>query len=626
MRHKSKKQLFILFIIVLLAGSVIGVLVQNKTEENASASATEEITTIDQNKIIVEPLQNDIKIIRPEANKITTGEQKITFSGMADPKIEVKLNNEPIDVYYTGNFILEAPLTIGSNSFNFTLGDKSLNYEVIRQDKIIDSIIPNKTLMVEGGMQAEIKTKLYSGATAYAEINGEKIELVQIESDEFISARDTTYATFKGIYNVPKVDKELVLDNIIINALYNGEKASKKGGKIIINKSLEKGTEAIIKNDIAWVYNYMNTSVTPMVDMAPLAKGTRDYITSKIIVDTKEYYNLASKKRVRSEDVEIIQNQEELENNIKAISVFQQDNKTILKLKPSSKLPYNMDIVSVDYKDISTGDYSVEEFKPKEINISFDYIKDLDNEVDFNENFLFDSIQVKEKDGNKYLNLTINDDINYSGHFAYYDNEGNLIVEFKNQKSTIKDMIIVIDPGHGLIENYKLDSGALGWSGINENTINTNISKFLEEGLLEKGAHILRLDTEKENLPLKTRGAKAREYNADLYLSIHNNSGGSGKYNGTETYYNTPYSKNFAKNINYSLVDCYNNNLFKGIDGDYNRGVKFNDYTVTLERENPSVLIEVGYIDNPLSFNKIIDSDYQKKLAESIIKGLENSL
>jgi N-acetylmuramoyl-L-alanine amidase len=36
--------------------------------------------------------------------------------------------------------------------------------------------------------------------------------------------------------------------------------------------------------------------------------------------------------------------------------------------------------------------------------------------------------------------------------------------------------------------------------------------------------------------------------------------------------------------------------------------------------------VEVGYVDNPASFNKLIDSDYQKILAESIIKGIEDSL
>jgi len=626
MKHISKKKLFILFIIIFLAGIVFRTLIQDKTKEETSTSASEETNVINQEKIIVKPLDSDLQILRPESNKVTTGEKKITFSGMADPKMEMKLNNEPIDVYYTGNFILEVPLSIGINRFNFTLGDKNLSYEITREDKIIDSVTPKDNLMVESGMEAEIEAKLYSGSIAYAEINGEKIELTQVESDEFISARDTTYATFKGIYYVPKVERDIVLDNINVNATYDGKEVSKKGGKVTIKKTLEKGTEAIIKNDSARVYDCNNNSVTPKVESYPLAKGTKDYITSKIVIDAKEYYNLASKKRVRSEDVDIVQSQETLVNNIKDISVFQKDSKTILKLKPSSKLPYNIDIIPVDFKDLSKEDYSVEEFKPKKINISFDYIKDLENNIDFNTNNFFDFIEVEEKDGKKYLSLTINKESNYNGHFTYYDNAGSLIFEFKNKSKSIEDMVILIDPGHGLIENNKLDSGALGWSKINENVINSSLSKFLEEELKEKGAKVIRLETEKESLPLKTRGAKGRENNADLYISVHNNSGGSGKYNGTETYYFTPYSKKIAENINNSIVDCYKNILFEGIEGDYNRGAKYNNYTVTLERENPSVLLEVGYVDNPVSFNKLIDSNYQKILAESIVKGIEESL
>jgi hypothetical protein len=58
---------------------------------------------------------------------------------------------------------------------------------------------------------------------------------------------------------------------------------------------------------------------------------------------------------------------------------------------------------------------------------------------------IFDRLQVKERRV-KYLSLTINNNANYNGHFTYYDNEGNLIAEFKNPKKTIKDMVIVIDP------------------------------------------------------------------------------------------------------------------------------------------------------------------------------------
>ena len=53
--------------------------------------------------------------------------------------------------------------------------------------------------------------------------------------------------------------------------------------------------------------------------------------------------------------------------------------------------------------------------------------------------------------------------------------------------------------------------------------------------------HILYTDS--DAYPLNERGAEARKNNADLYISIHNNSGASGKLNAVETYYYTPYSK-----------------------------------------------------------------------------------
>ena len=119
---------------------------------------------------------------------------------------------------------------------------------------------------------------------------------------------------------------------------------------------------------------------------------------------------------------------------------------------------------------------------------------------------------------------------------------------------------------------------------------------------------------------------EAREKNADLFISLHNNSGASGQLNAVETYYFTPYSKVFAENINKSLVKCYENELFPKEDNNYDRGAKYNNYTVTLERENPSILIETGYIDNPKAFNKLIDEGIQTKIAKYIVKGIEESI
>ena len=241
------------------------------------------------------------------------------------------------------------------------------------------------------------------------------------------------------------------------------------------------------------------------------------------------------------------------------------------------------------------------------------------------DNFLFEDVKVLGDEFNKGLSLKIRDGSRYNGHYTYYDDEGNLIFEFRDSKKSLLGMKIVLDPGHGLTESGN-DPGALGWSNINEHDLNVQISKLVESKLIEKGAEVIVLDTDSELIPLKDRSAKGRENDADLFVSIHNNSGGSGKYNATETYYFTPISKKIAQSINKSLVDCYSETLFPNIKGDYDRGDKYNDFTVTIDRENPSVLVEVGYVDNPISFNKLIDYYYQNKIAEAIVKGLENGL
>jgi N-acetylmuramoyl-L-alanine amidase len=624
---KDKRILAIIVIVTAIITFIIFSIIKDinntKTEEvNANIS---EITEV-KDKLIIKPLENDMKIIRPLENKTITGEESITFLGMADPNKELKMNDKKIDVYYTGNFVIEVPLNVGINNFKFNLGDKTVNYQVVRNFKIIDSVAPAKLLSIEGGMKASITAKLYSGSTAYAELNGERIELKQVESNEYISARGTTYANFIGDINTSEVKDKTSLGHIVIHSTFNGTEETKEGGEVVLNKPQTKSCLGVTNKDSAIVYNNKTTSVIPLDEVYPLAKGTEDYITSKIIVDDKNYYNLASNKRVKAEDVNIVAFKECDNNEISNISIYEEDDNTILKVKEKWKAPYTFFTDDIGFRDMENQDYAVDNYNINEIKIYFNYATNINDEIDLKENPLFKEASIQEDNVGKYLLLNLKDTDKYNGHFAYYDEDGNLIFKFKHKKKSLKDMTIVIDPGHGLIEDNKLDPGALGFNAINENNINVEISKLVEDKLKEKGANIIRLHTEDTNYPLKDRGSKARENNADLYLSIHNNSGGSGKYNATESYYFTPYSKNFSKNINESLTDCYNNILFKGVEGAYSRGFKYNYYTVTLERENPSVLVEVGYIDNPISFNKLIDKDYQNELAKCITDGIEKSL
>ncbi|MDS0524463.1 N-acetylmuramoyl-L-alanine amidase [Clostridium sp. SHJSY1] len=578
------------------------------------------------NNLVIPPLNDDIKIIRPLKKKIYTREETITFLGMADPNKDLKLNNKKIDVYYTGNFVLEVPLSVGINNLNFSLGDKKLSYIVIREFSVIDSIRPSKLVNIEGGMDITITARLYSGSKAYAELNGEHIELKEVESNKYLSARGTSYVNFIGNITTNEVKEESNLGHIVIHSVYNGVKETKSGARVILNKPQIKESVGVINKDSSFVYDNKTISVIPLNEVYPLAKGTEDYITSKIIVDEKEYYNLASGKRVKTEDIDIVPYKVFEKSKITNISVFEEDNNVLVKIDKNNKYPYTFLTDDIGFKDMKNQDYSLDDYKLQNIKIYFDYDDNTKAKIKFKRNFLFKDASLHEENGKNYLYLNLKDSNKYNGHFAYYDEDGSLIFKFKDKKKSLKNMKIVIDPGHGLIENNKLDPGALGFNCINENFLNLEISRLVEYKLKERGAHVVRLETENTSYPLKIRGSKGYENDADLYISIHHNSGGSGKLNANESYYFTPYSKDYAKSINESLTSCYNKVLYKGSKGDYSRGFKYNYYTVTLERENPSVLIEVGYIDNPVFFDKIINEECQIKIASSIVDGIEKSI
>lgn len=620
----NRKALKFIAILILTITIILCKSLGNEEIVKASSLSCNKIEIKD--RLLIKPLENDIKMIRPIEQEICTREETITFLGMTDPNRDLKLNDKKVNVYYTGNFVVEVSLDIGKNKFNFAQGDKNLNYEVTRDFCIINSVTPSNLVSIEGGMDINVTARLYSGSKAFAELNGQRVELKEIESDKYLSSRGTSYANFIGTIKTNKVKKKTGLGRIVIHSTYNGMKETKKAADVILNKPQVKESVGVINKDRAFVYNNKTISVIPLNEVYPLAKGTEDYITSKIIVDDKEYYNLASGKRVKAEDIDIVPYKEFDKDEISDISVFEEGNNVLVKVKRNNKYPYTFLTDDIGFKDMKNQDYSVENYNLKSIKIYFDYVDKIKNKIDFQGNFLFKDASIHKNKGKKYLLLNLKDPGKYNGHFSYYDEEGNLVFRFRDKKKSLKDMKIVIDPGHGLIEKEKLDSGALGFNNINENVLNMNIAKLVELKLKEKGADVIRLKTEKTSYPLESRGSKARENDADLYISIHNNSGGAGKLNANESYYFTPFSKEYAKNINESLTTLYNKVLFKGVEGEYNRGFKYNYYTVTLERENPSVLIEVGYIDNPIFFNKLINKKYQKEMANAIVEGIEKTI
>ncbi|ACL69551.1 N-acetylmuramoyl-L-alanine amidase [Halothermothrix orenii] len=184
-----------------------------------------------------------------------------------------------------------------------------------------------------------------------------------------------------------------------------------------------------------------------------------------------------------------------------------------------------------------------------------------------------------------------------------------------------KDMVfkVVVDPGHGSI-----DTGT-HHGNIFEKDINLEIARHLVDEL--KKVNIIPIMTRNEdklyqndrNKDLKHRPEIAREYQADLFISIHINNFPTSQPSGSQVFYkpDSSESKELAKYIHEELVMIRQEN---------NRSLSKGNYYVLKQSPCPAVLIEAGFISNPVDRKKLTDPEYQKNLARAITKGIINYL
>lgn len=207
------------------------------------------------------------------------------------------------------------------------------------------------------------------------------------------------------------------------------------------------------------------------------------------------------------------------------------------------------------------------------------------------------------------------------GYKSYYTDDNRLIIEVKkfpeiNKSTPLKGLKIAIDAGHGGTE-----LGAIGCLNDNEKDVNLEISKILKEKLETNGANVIMTREDDSFVGLNDRVEIANKNNAQIFISIHNNalpdSAAHLKSTGSETYYFYQQSKELAKDVVESLAKE---------TGFKNNGAKAQSFAVVRNTNCPAILVEVGYIINPEDNAKLIDKNYQNKIAEAILHGLENYL
>lgn len=195
----------------------------------------------------------------------------------------------------------------------------------------------------------------------------------------------------------------------------------------------------------------------------------------------------------------------------------------------------------------------------------------------------------------------------------------NCFLYFSKAIKPDDELVIVIDPGHG-----GNDPGKVGINGVDEKDINLSIALKLKESLEKRGVRVVM--TRENDASLATLGAtnkKTSDMNnrieiinschADMLISIHQNSYTSPDVKGAQVFYHD------SSDDSRIIAQTLQNALVSEVDPENKREAKAgNDYFILRKSTCPGVIIECGFLSCPKEAAKLVDEEYQWKIAETI--------
>lgn len=206
---------------------------------------------------------------------------------------------------------------------------------------------------------------------------------------------------------------------------------------------------------------------------------------------------------------------------------------------------------------------------------------------------------------------------------------------------------IAVDPGHG-----GTDPGAIGPAGAREKEITLDIARKVAPLMTRDGLSVVLTRDDDRFVPLEDRTARANAFGADLFVSIHCNAAENHSRHGVETYVldttkdeiasrvaarenatsqaatkelgsilaslrladQAGHSMHLAELMQKMAVASTRDRYPDVLDG----GVHTAGFYVLVGARMPSILLETGYISNPLEEQRLASDDYRQRLADAV--------
>lgn len=213
---------------------------------------------------------------------------------------------------------------------------------------------------------------------------------------------------------------------------------------------------------------------------------------------------------------------------------------------------------------------------------------------------------------------------------------------------------VIIDPGHG-----GKDCGAIGPGNLREKDLVLQYSHALARELRKRGIRVSMTRERDFFVTLPDRARMSNESGADLFISVHANSHRNSQSNGFEVFYlsdtmdedvrmvellENGYAAKYAANNSYVMSHLNDRRMCKSFLAKQqkeakrlssfiekgvsktgmirSRGTKGGRFFVLKWVENPSVLLELGFLSNAGDRRRMLNSSYRQKMIKAIADAL----
>lgn len=543
-------------------------------------------------------------VTRPE-KQLTTPYKNYFITGTSDPTQPVYFGDEEIQRQGTlGTFGVYVDLAMGTNTFVLRQGNDSHTVTIVRTEEPgispigeiqQNTMVPAVMSGVKAGQELEVGCVAPSGATVKATFEGSTVKLRQTNTD----TKPGMPATFVGAIVVEgSYDQDVTqpAGKVSYEMSYNGGTQSYKSTGQVYVAGKNSGIAVEVTSYAGFVYPDREDLA---VFKEKMKTGARDYVAGQ----DNDYFQLASGGYIPKSMVRIVEGKVSVKNQLTSATASYQSRNELFTFSGSSSPAYATKIADNTffltlYNTSGTPSLDVSGSK------------------------LASSVSVEENGSAVTYSFPLKDrvwgyDVAFSG--------GNTLLTLRRSPSLssgakpFEGLTILLDPGHGGHDPGA--AGLAGKTGPSEAAVNLANAVVTRDLLVQMGAKVYMTRDGNDYLSLDDRLLAIETYRPDLFISLHHNSMAenvdTNQISGTELYYHTPLSHDFA--------DTMMAELAAGL-GRKDRGAQQSYYRVTLMPYAPALLLELGFMSNPVEYEKSVSPSEMAKVASAVAKGIEQTL